>query len=52
MVVVKNKESPDFYRGTLFMLVCFFIQLLTRGSRSIFKIEAKIKEAMVAFVHH
>ncbi len=34
------------------MLVCFFIQLLTRGSRTIFKIVAKIKEAMVAFVYH
>ncbi len=34
------------------MLVCFFIQFLTKGSRSISKIEAKIKEAMVAFVHH
>jgi hypothetical protein len=34
------------------MLVCFFIQFLTKGSRSIYKIVAKIKEAMVAFVHH
>jgi predicted SnoaL-like aldol condensation-catalyzing enzyme len=34
------------------MLVCFFIQFLTKVPRAIFKIVAKIKEAMVAFVYH
>jgi hypothetical protein len=34
------------------MLVCFLIQFLTKVPRTTFKIVAKIKEAMVAFVHH
>jgi hypothetical protein len=33
------------------MLVCF-LSVLTKASRTIFKIVAKIKEAMVAFVIH
>jgi len=51
MIFFKTK-IPRFYRGTFFMLVCFFIQFLTKVPRSIYKIVAKIKEAMVAFVHH
>jgi len=33
------------------MLVCLH-SVLTKASRPIYKIVAKIKEAMVAFVHH
>jgi len=51
MVFFKRK-SPPILSGDFFMLVCFFIQFLTKVPRSIYKIVAKIKEAMVAFVHH
>jgi len=49
--IIKAK-IPAFLAGILFMLVCLFIQFLTKGSRSIYKIVAKVKEAMVAFVYH
>jgi hypothetical protein len=46
-----SNKNPGLLAGILFMLVCF-LSVLTKASRTISKIVAKIKEAMVAFVIH
>jgi hypothetical protein len=50
-ITAVKQKSPDLIGG-FFYVILFLSSVLTKGPRSIYKIVAKIKEAMVAFVHH